>query len=235
MGFTLQKDTVKDFTANTFHNKKLNEEFMLKGFTPFHIQQLDDESEMSLILHEEQMAQTTTTTCSDLEKKSKKLKITPILDVLGFITAIANMHALAKVLFSTTSPLMIGLYELLKNVPLGKQEGKLQKISNFQPNNFAHAMWAIYKCCNDFFKMHLSRQDLLEGMHLRNPFQDFNYEIACWQEISRAGVLALLGYSTSSTETSPKLSKTTNTRCSKKRKKKKVKKAKGQWKKQMER
>jgi len=59
-----------------------------------------------------------------------------------------------------------------------------------------------------FFKMRLSRQDLFEGMHLRNPFKDFNYEIACWQDISRAGVPALLGYSTSSTKTSPESSKT---------------------------
>jgi len=181
---------------------------MMKGFTPFCIQQMDDDSKMNLILHEEQMAQITTMSYSDLDKKSKKLKVTPILDVLGFITAIANMHALAKVLFSTTSPLMIGLHELQKIVLLGKQECKLQCISNFQPNYFAYAMWAIYDCCNDFFKMRLSQQDLLEGTHLRNPFKDFNYEIARWQEISRAGVPALLGYSTSSTKMSPESSKT---------------------------
>jgi len=57
---------------------------------------------------------------------------------------IANMHALAKVLFFITSPLMIGLHELQKIVLEGKQEGKLQQISNFQPNWFAYAMWGIY-------------------------------------------------------------------------------------------
>jgi len=29
MGFTLRKDTVKDLAAHAFHNKKLNEEFMM--------------------------------------------------------------------------------------------------------------------------------------------------------------------------------------------------------------
>jgi len=208
MGFTLQKDTVKDLAAHAFGNKKINEEFMMKGFTPFCIQQMDDDSEMNLILHEEWMAQITTTSYSDLEKKSKKPKVTPISDVLGFISAIANTHALAKVLFSTTSPLTIGLDELQKIVLIGKQECKLQRISNFQPNYFAYAMWAIYDCCNDFFKMRLSRQDLLEGARLRNPFKDFNCEIARWQEISRAGVPAVLGYSTASSETSPESAKT---------------------------
>ncbi len=116
MGFTLRKDTVKDLAAHAFGNKKINEEFMMKGFTPFCIQQMDDDSEMNLILHEEQMAQIMTTSYSDLEKKSKKPKVTPISDVLGFISAIANTHALAKVLFSTTSPLTIGLDELQKIV-----------------------------------------------------------------------------------------------------------------------
>jgi len=186
----------------------MNEEFMMKGFTPFCIQQLDNDSEMSLILHEERMEQTTTTSYSDLEKKSKKLKITPISDILGFITIIANLHTLAKVLFSTTSPLTIGLQELQQIVLLGKQEGKLQKVSNFQPNYFAYAVWGIYECCDDFFKMRLSRQDLLEGACLRNPFKDFNYEISRWQEISRAGVPALLGYATKSTESPPENAKT---------------------------
>jgi len=208
IGFKLQKDTVKDFAAHTFQNKKLNEAFMMKGFTPFCIQQFDDDSKMSLILHKEQLAQTTTTLYSNLEKKSKKLKITLISDVLGFITIIANTHALAKVLFSTTSPLTIGLHELQQIVSLGKQEGKLQKISNFQPSYFVYAVWAIYECCNDFFKMPLSQQDLLEGVHLQNLFRDFNYKIAHWQEISQAGVLALLGYAAKNVETSLDNSKT---------------------------
>jgi len=83
---------VKDFAAHAFQNKKMNEEFMMKGFTPFCIQQLDDNSKINLILHEEWMAQTTTTSYSNLEKKSKKLKITPISDILGFIT-INSKHA----------------------------------------------------------------------------------------------------------------------------------------------
>jgi len=141
-------------------------------------------------------------------KRVTNWKITPISNVLGFITAIANMHVLAKVLFSTTSPLMIGLHELQKIVLLSKQEGKLQCISNFHLNYFAYAMWGIYKCCNNFFKMHLSWQDLLEGTHLQNPFKDFNYEMACWQEITRARVLASLGYLTSFTKTSSEPSKT---------------------------
>jgi len=52
-----------------------------------------------------------------------------------------------------------------------------------------------------FFKMRLTRQDLLDGACLRNPFKDFNYEISRWQEISRAGVPALLGYVTKNVET----------------------------------
>jgi len=35
MGFTLQKEMVKDFVAHAFHNKMINEEFMMKEFTPF--------------------------------------------------------------------------------------------------------------------------------------------------------------------------------------------------------
>jgi len=206
--FMLWKDLVKEFAAHAFRNKKMSEEFMMKGFTPFCLQQLDSDSEMSLILHEERMAQMTTTSYSDLEKKSKKLKITPISDVLGFITAIANTHALAKVLFSTTSPLTIGLHELQKIVLLGKQEGHLQIISSFQPNWFAYAMWAMYGCCHDFFKMHLSHQDLLEGAHLKNPFKDLNYEISRWQEITMGGIPACLGYLNKIVDASPELENT---------------------------
>jgi len=121
-----------------------------------------------------------TTLYADLEKKSKKVKITLISDLLGFITTIANTHVLAKVLFSTTSPLTIGLHELQKIILEGKQEGKLQRISNFQPNWFAYEIWGIYECCDDFFKMRLSWQDQLQGVHLQNPFREFNYKMACW-------------------------------------------------------
>jgi len=71
-----------------------------------------------------------------------------------------------------------------------------------------YAVWGIYECCDDFFKMRLSRQDLLEGAHLQNPFKDFNYKISRWQEISQAGVLALLGYATKSSEIPPENAKT---------------------------
>ena len=124
---------------------------------------MDELSEMSLLLYEESMEQTTQKTMNDITKKGTKVKITPISDVMGFLTAIANTHALAKVLFSTTSPLTIGLKDLREIVLDGKQTTKLQKISQYQPNWFAHAMWQLHEHCSDFFKKRLSHQDLLEG------------------------------------------------------------------------
>jgi len=203
MGFTLRRETIKDFISHAFGNKVLDEQFMMRGFTPFCIQQMDTSSEISLWIHEDRMEQTTTTTMNDLVNKGAKLKISPISDVMGFLTAISNTHALAKVLFSTTSPLTIGLQELKTIAFAGKHSLMLQQISNFQPNWFAHVMWAIYGCCNDFFKMRLSRQDLLEGARLCNPFSAFNAELERWPIIQRPGVPPSLRYSSVPDDSSP--------------------------------
>jgi len=90
MCFTLRKETVKDLAAHAFTNKLLTEQFMMRGFTPFCLQQMDESSEMSLILYEESLEQTTQKTMTDVTKKGTKIKITPISNVMGFLTAIAN-------------------------------------------------------------------------------------------------------------------------------------------------
>jgi len=166
----------------------------MRGFTPFCLQQMDESSEMSLILYEESLEQTTQKTMTDVTKKGTKIKITPISDVMGFLTAIANTHALAKVLFSTTSPLTIGLRQLKDIVLEGKQTTKLQKISQFQPNWFAHAMWQLHKCCSHFFKKRLSRQDLQEGARLWNPLAAYNTDMERWIIIKCPGVPLSLWY-----------------------------------------
>jgi len=149
---------------------------------------------MSLLLYEESMEQTTQKTMNDITKKGTKVKITPISDVMGFLTAIANTHALAKVLFSTTSPLTIGLKDLREIVLDGKQTTKVQKISQYQPNWFAHAMWQLHEHCSDFFKKRLSQQDLLEGARLRNPLAAYNNDMECWIMIKQPGVPLALRY-----------------------------------------
>jgi len=181
MCFMLRKETVKDLVAHTFTNKLLMEQFMMQGLTPFCLQQMDKSSKMSLLLYKESMEQTTQKTMNNnITKKGTKIKITPIRDVMRFLMAIANTHALAKVLFSTTSPHTIRLRELRAIILEGKQTTKLQKIRQYQPNWFAHAMWQLHECCSNFFKKQLSCQDLLEGAQLQNPLAAYNNDMECW-------------------------------------------------------
>jgi len=84
-------------------------------------------------------------------------------------------------------------------------------------------MWGIYECCNNFFRMHLSQQDLSQGVHLQNPLMAYSYDMVCWQEITWAGVPASLGYSAPISETLLEEAKTlakVNARCSSKKKRK---------------
>jgi len=156
---------VKDFAAHAFQNKKVNEEFMMKGFTPFCIQQLDDNSKMSLILHKEWMVQTTTTLYSDLEKKSKKLKITPISDILGFITINSKHACIGK------SPVLHNIFNKSccwanKKENFKKLAASNQTISHMQSGECMNVAMISSKCtCHD---RRCTSPKPLQGLQLQN-------------------------------------------------------------------
>jgi len=89
---------------------------------------------------------------ADFDKKEATLKITPIMDALGFIVAISNTRALAWALFMSTSPLTQDLHKLYKTVIEGYHNGKLEVTSNMQPDWYAHALWSLYKDISKNFK-----------------------------------------------------------------------------------
>jgi len=87
-----------------------NEEFMMKGFTPFCIH---EESRINLIMHKRMMAQIKQL-CILILEKEQKIENNTNFGCPWIHHHIANMYGLAKVLFYTTSPLMIRLQELQK-------------------------------------------------------------------------------------------------------------------------
>jgi len=150
---------------------------MMRGFTPFCLQKMDQTNEITLCLLEEKKRTTTYTTMNDLFTQDKTIKCNPITDALTFLTAIANTYALAQVLLTHTSPLTLGLQGLLTIMMQGHHNGKLHVVIQYQWDWYAHILWTVYKVCAEFLDQCLSKADLLVGAQLANPVTAFNHEI----------------------------------------------------------
>jgi len=85
---------------------------MMKGFTPFCLQKLNQGSKINLQNLEQQLENIMQPTWSNLVQRENSCKFSPITDVFNFLTALENTHAILCVLFMLTSPLMQGLQEL---------------------------------------------------------------------------------------------------------------------------
>jgi len=102
--FTLHKELVKEFMVYEFFSDPL-ESNMLHGFTPFCIQKMEKKSKYALKGWEKHYDVSMHTVTDDYDKKEALLKIQPVMDAMGFISAISNTRALAWALFTATSPL----------------------------------------------------------------------------------------------------------------------------------
>jgi len=111
-------------------------------------------------LLEEKMENMTFTSLSDLTKKESVLQFSPISDSSSFLTAIANMHALAWCLFSNSLLLTKDLYKLFQIMLDGHHNGDLQNMGEFQTNWYVHALWGLYQAITKFFCMRLTEYDL---------------------------------------------------------------------------
>jgi len=175
--FMLQRELVKEFMQHAFHLDPL-EDNMGHGFMPFCIQCMDKKSKYNLISLEKQINFASHTVEADFDKKEAALKITPILDALGFIAAISNTRALAWALFTSTLPLTQDLHKLYKTVIDGYQTGELEAASNMQPDWYTHVLWSLYKDIAKFFKKWFTEDDLHQGYHIRNLLTDYIQEIS---------------------------------------------------------
>jgi len=184
MSFTLHKETVQDFMKHAFDSEP-DEKNMMRGFTPFCLQQMDKASKIKLEKIEERIATQTYTSSTDLLKRDQALKFTPIRDPYSFVTEISNTHALAYILFTEHSPLTQGLQQLLDTVMAGFHNQRLRMVGAAQPDWFSHVLWAVYEKCYDFFQMKLSEEDLLEGAMLINPLTILNGRISEFEKIER--------------------------------------------------
>ena len=175
--YTLRKDTFNDLIKHVFHYEP-HEKNMMKGFTPFCLQKLDQGSEIDLRALEDRLENIAQPTWSDLVQRENSCKFSPITNVFNFLTAIENTHAMPCVLFTSTSPLTKGLQELRKTISKNLHNGQLDAIGHCQANWFAHLLWGVYECMDEYFQCHLSEQeDLLDGSKLANPLAILNQEV----------------------------------------------------------
>jgi len=151
---------------------------MMKGFTPFCLQKLDQGSEIDLQHLEQCLKNIAQPTWSDLVQKENSLKFSPITDVFNFLTAIKNTYAMANILFTSTSPMMQGLQGLQKTILKNLHNGQLDAMGHCQLDWFVHLLWGVYECMEEYFQCWLSKQDPLEGAKLANPFMILNQEVA---------------------------------------------------------
>jgi len=186
VNYTLRTETVKDFIKHQFRSDP-DEKNMMRGMTPFCLQKMEKVNEIALRKLEEQMESTTYVSMADLIKRDNSMKFTPIRDSLGFLTAISNAHALSLAIFTANSPLTIGLHELRDTVLAGHHGGKLHVVGLKKPDWFANALWGVYECFNDFFKMQLTEADLREDAQLVNPLAAFNQDIARFSTFESLG------------------------------------------------
>jgi len=187
MQFTLRKETVREFMRHQFDSAP-SEKNMMKGFTPFCLQKMDEACEIDLEQLEQYHDGASNLSVADLRSKDSTLKFAPIVNPLDFLAAISNTYALAKVLFTSSSPLTIGLQELQETMVKGHFHDKLRLISSFQPSWFVNVLWKVYDACHVFFSKKISQEELMEGARLRNPLQNLNNIIGEFEEIKRAGV-----------------------------------------------
>jgi len=119
----------------------------------------------------------TYTSVADLTKRDQSLKFSPITEPLAFLTAIANTHALAWILFTNASPLTQGLQELQLLMLRHLHKGKLACAATFQADWFAYVLWGIYECLDNYFAMRLTEPDLQEGARLANRLAALHQEL----------------------------------------------------------
>jgi len=191
MNFILRMEMMRDMMKHKFESQP-NKKNMLKGFTPFVLQKMDKMDEINLSHLEEELEQANNKSWSDINKKSNAVKVAPIVDPMEFLVAIANTHALARILFTPFSPLTIGLVELQKSVVTGYHLHKLKLIAVYQPSWSAHMLWRVYDCCYVFFSQKLLEEDLLNGQEIKNPLEGLNYLVQEFSELKRLGLLACL-------------------------------------------
>jgi len=125
-------------------------------------------------------------------RKNNAVKVAPIADPMDFLAAIANMHALARILFTPCSPLAIGLADLQKILVAGYHLHKFKLIAAHQPSWFAHVLFKVWDGCYTFFSQKLSEEDLQDGREIQNPFEGLNYTIRDFGKIERLGTPACL-------------------------------------------
>jgi len=143
MQFTLQRETVREFMWHQFDSAP-NEKNMMKGFTPFWFQKMDETCEINLDQLEQYHEGASILSIADLRNRDSALKFAPIQNPLDFLAAISNTYALAKVLFTSSSPLTIGLRELQEIMGQGHFHDKLHLISLFQPGWFVHPVEGLW-------------------------------------------------------------------------------------------
>jgi len=136
--------------AHEFFSDPL-ESNMLHGFTLFCVQKMEKKSEYELKGWEKHHDALMHTIASNYDRKEALLKIQPVMDAMGFISAISNTRALAWSLFTSTSPLTQDLQDLYKIVLDGYQTGELEAAGEMQPNWYAHSLWTLYKDISKFF------------------------------------------------------------------------------------
>jgi len=168
MQFTLQRETVREFMRHQF-NSAPSEKNMMKGFTPFCLQKMDEACEINLEQLEQYHKGASNLLVADLRSRDSALNFAPIQNPLDFLVAISNTYVLAKVLFTSSSPLTIGLCKLQETMVKGNFHDKLCLISLFQLSWFVNVLWKVYDACHAFFSRKVSQDELMEGARLRNP------------------------------------------------------------------
>ena len=176
VNFTIRKETVKDLQNHLFTFEP-HESHMMRGFTPFCLQKLEQGSEIALRQYEEQVEHMTFTSFTEIAKKDSILKFTRIGDPYSFLTAIFNTYALAWSVFTVDSPLTQGLQDLIEILAKGLHNGELASAGAFQTDWYSHVLWGLYECIDKFFQMRLSEADLRRGARLTNPLSAFNVKV----------------------------------------------------------
>jgi len=124
---------------------------------------------------------------ADFDKKEAALKITPIMDALGFIAAISNTGALAWALFTSTSPLTQDLHELYKTVIEGYHNGELDACKPYATGLVCTCtVESLYRHCKILQKM-IHRRWFVPGVPHENPLTDYIWEISRYTSMYSSG------------------------------------------------
>jgi len=180
MNFTLQMEMMWDLMKHKFESKPSIKN-MMKGFTPFILQKMEEEDEIDLSHFEEEMGQVNNPSWEDINRRSNSAKVILIAGPMEFLALIVNTHALARILFTPFSPLVKGLRELHDKLVAGKD--RLKMVAEFQPSWFAHVLWKVYNACFAFFSQKLDKDDLLNGKDIGNPLEGLIYLVSEFSRI----------------------------------------------------